>query len=434
MFKTYTRRFYILGVYCCLTFINAIAWISMAPISSIVKKTYNVTDFEVNMVSLLYLIMFFPGLICATYIFDKYNFRAGILFGATLQAIGAIIKVFINQGFWLVFLGQAILGVSQPAILDAPALLSTIWFEDEMKEIVIMVGSNSNTLGVAIGFLYSTFFVSKEDFYDTESAKHDIAFSLWIQAVICVALLIVTLLTFQDKPPSPPSSHAVVEKETNTVQSFKSLSTDFEFVKLSIVFSILYADHMVLSTIIDSIVEDYGFNTDDSGFFGFTNVVAGFISSVMYGFLLKKYNSHKLFNIIICFTTTLTILIFYLSLHTENRLIVAVAYGLFGFASFPSINVCIAYIAEITPSINEATSVGLALCLTDVIGFIVTNMCTKSKEMFEGEQGTLVAIIILVVLTGLGTVLAAFVRDVPKKETFAFRSETSDSAVELSIL
>lgn len=264
----------------------------MAPIASKVEAAYGVDDFQVNMVSLLYLFTFLPGMLIANYIFENYGLRAGILFGATLQAIGFTMKAFINYSFAFVLVGQAIAGLCQPSILDAPALLASVWFEDDLKEMVYTIGPNSNNLGIAIGFLYPTYFVRKNDF-DIYQIRHNTRQSLVVLALIAVILFIITYYTFDAKPKSPPSSHAGRDIDSNVMNSYKKLFSNTQFLLLSVTFSIYFTDIVALSTIIDSIVEDYGFNTDDSGFFGFTNIIAGLFGSVFYGFLLKWYQNHK---------------------------------------------------------------------------------------------------------------------------------------------
>ena len=41
----YKRRFYMLALYCSLTWMNAVCWISISPIASTVKDIYGVNDF-----------------------------------------------------------------------------------------------------------------------------------------------------------------------------------------------------------------------------------------------------------------------------------------------------------------------------------------------------------------------------------------------------
>ena len=186
MYKVYKRRFYMLLIYCASTCFNALAWISIAPISTTVQEVYGVSDFEVNLVSLIFLILFLPGMLSSTFIFDRWGLRNGLIIGSILQAVGASLKYFINQGFWIVLLGQGFIGLAQPYFLDSPSMVATFWFEDKLREIAITCGTNFNTIGIAFGFILPTFFVDTEA--STETLKSQISMSLLVQGAIAVFL------------------------------------------------------------------------------------------------------------------------------------------------------------------------------------------------------------------------------------------------------
>lgn len=95
-----------LGVYCLLNGLNGLMWVSMSPIASTVKQAYGVGDFQINLIANLYLILFLPGMFLASYAFDRLGLRYGLIIGATMQGVGAILKYFLNYGFWIVFVGQ----------------------------------------------------------------------------------------------------------------------------------------------------------------------------------------------------------------------------------------------------------------------------------------------------------------------------------------
>lgn len=281
-------------------------------------------------------------MLLATFVFDKYGLRAGIVLGACFQGLGAAMKYFINQGFWTILLGQSFLGISQPFMLDSPALLATYWFEEELREIAITLGTSLNTCGIAVGYFLPTLFVDS-DVVDYDRSRAEISNSLLTQGIIAVSLAILALFTFQNKPKIPPSSNAAVERDDALCRSYKQLLCNFEFLKLSLCFSLYFTNILVLSTLIDKIVEDYGFNTDDSGFFGTINIVGAFLGSVCTGMVLKYFKRYKIINVTIGLASMLAMTLFYFSLHTEKKWIVTLAYAFVGFCTFPTLNLSFAY-------------------------------------------------------------------------------------------
>ena len=349
----------------------------MAPIASTVKDAYKVSDFEINMVANLYLIMFLPGLALCTYSFDKLGVRNAVLIGAILQGVGAALKYFINMsGFWIVLLGQSLAAIAQPTFISSPALVSTWWFNDSERSIAITIGGTSNAIGNAIGFFFPTLFVDPNE-SDFEVSRKQVSYSLLTQGIIGVTLALISVFTFIDKPKSPPSSNAVVSRETNLLGSYYKLITNFEFIKLMIVFTMYYNNINVISTLIDLFVERYGFDTTDSGFFGAINVIGGIIGCFIFGILIKKPEMYKPFIVVFGIVWTLSLVLLMFLLRTENKIIVSLAFAITGFFSFPTLIVWYGFSSEITMPINEATSGGLFQLPLQYFSFGFTNLWTE---------------------------------------------------------
>ena len=76
-------RWVILALYSFSLACNAMMWISVSPILSVVskvinKKTYNVADIWVEMCSLVYMIVYIPIVFPCNYILDVYGLRVGV--------------------------------------------------------------------------------------------------------------------------------------------------------------------------------------------------------------------------------------------------------------------------------------------------------------------------------------------------------------------
>lgn len=117
-FQVYKRRYYILGLFSALHIMNQVLWISLSAVEEDVQKAYNMSEFEVNLIPTLYPIMFIPGVVLATIVYNHVNLRYGVLIGALLQAIGAGIKCLVNIQFELLFVGQTLCGLAQPFIIS----------------------------------------------------------------------------------------------------------------------------------------------------------------------------------------------------------------------------------------------------------------------------------------------------------------------------
>ncbi len=93
-------------------------------------RQYGVSQLYVDSVSLIYMVVFVLFNFQADWLLDQVSFRGGILLGAWLTAIGALVRVGINRGLWLVLLGQGLLSLAQPLILNSCTKVAWQWFTE----------------------------------------------------------------------------------------------------------------------------------------------------------------------------------------------------------------------------------------------------------------------------------------------------------------
>lgn len=102
------RRYLILGIFCLYSMSSAFQWIEYAIITDVIVEYYNVSSLAVYWTSMIYMASYIPLMFVATWMLDTWGLRKVVLFGATLNAAGALIKVFSVQPhlFPLSFLGE----------------------------------------------------------------------------------------------------------------------------------------------------------------------------------------------------------------------------------------------------------------------------------------------------------------------------------------
>lgn len=75
--RLYKRRWVTLLLFSFLSMSNAILWITYSPIAYIVSSYYNISLFVVNFLSLVYMIVYIPGIFLASWIIDNKVSRYG---------------------------------------------------------------------------------------------------------------------------------------------------------------------------------------------------------------------------------------------------------------------------------------------------------------------------------------------------------------------
>lgn len=69
--KVYKRRWIIITLYILYSAINALQWIQYAIISNIITKYYNVSSLSVDWTSIIFMALYTPLVLPASYIVDK---------------------------------------------------------------------------------------------------------------------------------------------------------------------------------------------------------------------------------------------------------------------------------------------------------------------------------------------------------------------------
>ena len=107
----------------------------------------------------IFILFVFP----TNYVLDKGGLKLGVLLGLILTCVGMWVKCLINKAFYWVLIGQFIAALGQPLISCAPAKLAALWFGENERVIATTIGTAAQPIGVAIGYVFPSFFVTVAD-------------------------------------------------------------------------------------------------------------------------------------------------------------------------------------------------------------------------------------------------------------------------------
>jgi FLVCR family feline leukemia virus subgroup C receptor-related protein len=101
---------------------------TLNPIATLLSEIYGYSTFTINLGGLLYILMHPFFTFPAAYVIDSKGVRAGIIVGSVLSLTGICLRLLINEGFWIVLVGQILAGIGRPFILNCQAKISANWF------------------------------------------------------------------------------------------------------------------------------------------------------------------------------------------------------------------------------------------------------------------------------------------------------------------
>ena len=132
-------------------------------------------DMAISWLSMVYMLVYIPMIVPATWLLNHYGLRVTVLIGAALNSLGAWIKClsmeFSQPGsasssataasaFPLLMVAQIICATAQVFLLSVPAQLASTWFAKSEVALATAIGVFGNQ--VSFHFLLKFLFISKE--------------------------------------------------------------------------------------------------------------------------------------------------------------------------------------------------------------------------------------------------------------------------------
>lgn len=374
-FRVYKRRWFMLLVLCVLNFSNAMIWISFAPVADYAASFYEKTEDDIDWLSIIYMVAFFPCGFLASWVLDARGLRMGVVTGAWLNATGAAIRIISGlnvvrqhqQQFIVVMLGQALAASAQPFLLNAPTKLAANWFGDKERATANMLSSLANPCGVLVANALAPVIVK---------GNLDIREMLWIFAI--PAFLGVTLATCgvcSSSPPVPPTLSASVATEP-FVKGLKKLVRNKQYLILMGSFGLGIGLFTALTTLIQQVICPYGYDDKMAGTTGAVLIAVGLMGGAVAGVYVDKTKDFvTAAKVSYAFAAIAVIALTLISQRPNMPAALVIVAGIFGFFAFALMPVCLEVGVECTYPVAEATSAGLMWMTGQLSGIVIVLVC-----------------------------------------------------------
>lgn len=351
-YKVYPFRWATIALFVFAGVANAMVLLTWAPISDKANDYWDGIGLTaVNLLNVIFQIMYLPGTMLALRISDKNLLRNVLLAGGALTTVGCFIRLVgglvrdTSMGaagsYTLVLLGTALVGLAQPFYLNMPAKIAATWFAVPERDIATTLCSLANPLGSAIGSFIPAMFVTSDDDHQIDQGIKKL---LIVQFAVAAIAMVFTLVFFRDEPPTPPTSSAkTMQQNKKSNQMFIEVANLFqnvEYVKIFCSFTIILGSLNALAALLNQLPGDY--SNSEIGLTGAALIMSGFFGAFLTGFVLdysKAYSTvfkSSYFLAYICW-------IFFLSNCRSNNLVLFILSGAFlGLFTLPTSKYCCA--------------------------------------------------------------------------------------------
>lgn len=365
--KIYGYRWIVLLAFMFIAAVTQILWIMFAPISSLVAVLYGVTELDVALLSLIFMVVYIPVSIPSAYVIDNKGFKIACAVGAFITAIFAIFRAFSPDYLFLLIFSAGI-AIGQPFVFNSPTKIARRWFPAKERGLATGLGTMAIFLGILLGLLVTPFAVLSFGFTNM----------MFLYAGIAIVAVIVFVFLAREHPPTPPEIDEPEDEKMMT--GLRHLFGIKQFFILLVLFFIGLGIFNGIATWIEQILLGRVVDLTQAGIVGATIIFGGIIGAVIIPELSDRFQRRKPF-ILLALVMAIPFT-FLLAYHPDYTVILISAF-LLGFFLMPALPIGLQAGAEMTTPIPEGTSAGVLMIFGQAGGIVlILLMSLVSDIMF----------------------------------------------------
>lgn len=388
-YKLYGYRWVVLAVFMFINLTIQMLWITYAPINGPAAEFYGVTDLQIGLLAMTFMIAFIPLSIPVSWVIDTYGFRLAVGIGATLMGIFGLLRGFSGSDYSLVLWSTIGIAIAQPFLLNAWTTVPAKWFPVESRATAVGMVTLANLVGTALGMVLTPILIESMSISNVQL----------IYGGITAFSSVLFLLLARESPPTPPCP---LGQETRALMldGLKHAVTIKPFWLYLVASFIGLGIFNGLTTWVEAIIRPRGFTPTDAGTLGALMIVGGLVGAVVLPALSDKQQKRQRY-LMIAFVGAIPGLLG-LTFAASSILLFGSAV-LLGFFLVSAMPIGMQYAAEITYPTPEGTSNGLIQLFGQ--GAVVFVWVMEAMKSSDGSftPSLLLALGLLIVSAGLVT-------------------------------
>jgi len=388
-YKLYSYRWVVLAVFMFINLTIQMLWITYAPITGPAAEFYGVTDLQIGLLAMTFMIAFIPLSIPVSWVIDTYGFRLAVGIGAALMGIFGLLRGFAGSNYTLVLWSTIGIAIAQPFLLNAWTTVPAKWFPVESRATAVGMVTLANLVGTALGMVMTPVLIESISIPTVQL----------IYGGVTAFSSILFLLLARETPPTPPCPPGQ-ETRALMLDGLKHAITIKPFWLYLIASFIGLGIFNGLTTWIEAIIRPRGFTPTDAGTLGALMIAGGLIGAIVLPALSDKQQKRQRY-LMIAFVGAIPGLLG-LTFATSSVLLFGSAV-LLGFFLVSAMPIGMQYAAEITYPTPEGTSNGLIQLFGQ--GAVVFVWVMEAMKSSDGSftPSLLLALGLLIVSAGLVT-------------------------------
>jgi len=340
--KVYGYRWVVFAVYVFLMFMMQIFWICYAPVTATAAQLLGVQKESVELLAMVFMIVFIPLALPASWAIDTWGFKRAVGLGAVLMAVFGMLRGVYALSYPLTMIMTIGIAVAQPLLLNSTTKMVANWYRLEERATVIGIGGLFTLLGIAAGQVLTPILLDAYDFAPT----------MMIYGVAGVASALLFLLFAREQPPTP-AGH---QEKALVLDGLQRIFKLRDFYLLAFIFFVIYAIFNGIATLVEDMVRPRGLDSNQAGLIGGLLILGGIFGFVIFSSLSDRMRKRKPALIASALLSVPFLILMAYVNGFAALAVVAFGVGLFVMGGIP---VVFQYVTEICYPAPEGTSQGM---------------------------------------------------------------------------
>jgi len=358
--KVYGYRWVVLAAFMFINLTIQILWICFAPVTGPAAEFFQVSDMQIGMLAMSFMIVYIPLAIPASWVIDRLGFKNGVGLGAILLGAFGLLRGLYSPTYpWVLGFTLGI-AVAQPLLLNAFTTLAAKWFPLNERASVSGLATVANFLGTAIGLMLTPYLVT----------RYGIPGMQLIYGVLAALSAAAFLILAREAAPTSMSPAGFQERAL-MFDGLKMILRQADFYRVMVIFFVGMGVFNGVATWIEAIVRPKGLSISQAGMLGGLLLIGGIIGAAIIPALSDHYRKRKPFILagMICAVPGLWGFTF-----GQTYLSLLVSIFVLGFFMMGMGPIGLQYAAEITFPAPEGTSNGLLMLASQLAVVFIYGM------------------------------------------------------------
>lgn len=383
----YSYRWIVITVFALLNAVVQLNWIAFAPVTGQAAGFYGVSELQIGLLSMSFMIVYVIVCLPASYIIDAWGLKVGIGIGAVLTGVFGLLRGIYASTYSIVLLSQFGLALAQPFVLNAITSVGASWFPVEERATAAGIPVLAQFIGIILAMALTPLITH----------ARGIPGMLLLYGFASLVVSFVFVAFMREKPPTPPCRVEEMER-FRFLEGVRDIFKNRDMRRMLLLFFIGLGMFNAVTTWIEEILRPRGFTPEQAGMTGAVMMIAGIFGAIVFPVISDKLRKRKGL-LIVAMAGCIPGLAGLTFARSFPMLILSAAvFGIFFVSAGP---VGYQYSAEISHPIPESTSQGLIVLAGQVSGIAFIFGMDALKNPSTGDMTPFMIIFLVLSLLNL---------------------------------